>query len=105
LRKIDKIIAIEPKHAPARSPPYWACGRRAGGAAEAHQAIEMNDRSTPQIGRRAVLGLAAIGLAAVAGSAALRGRHVQEAEAEHQAGKPRYRVTQDVEAFYRVNRY
>ena len=65
----------------------------------------MNDRPNPQIGRRGVLGLAAIGIAAVAASAALRERHVQEAEAEHQAGKPRYRVTRDVEAFYRVNRY
>jgi hypothetical protein len=69
------------------------------------EAIDMSDRPNPRIGRRGVLGLAAIGIAAVAASAALRERHVREAEAEHQAAKPRYRVTQNVEAFYRVNRY
>jgi hypothetical protein len=30
---------------------------------------------------------------------------VEEAEAKQQESKPRYRVTHDVEAFYRVNRY
>jgi hypothetical protein len=69
------------------------------------EAIEMDDRLNPQIGRRGLLGLAAVGVAAVATSAVLRERDVQETEAEHQASKPRYRVTRDVEAFYRVNRY
>jgi hypothetical protein len=69
------------------------------------EAIEMNARLNPKIGRRGILGLAAVGVAAVAASAALRERHVQEAEAKQEESKPRYRVTHDVEAFYRVNRY
>jgi hypothetical protein len=69
------------------------------------EAIEMNARLNPKIARRGILGLAAVGVAAVAASAALRERHVQEGEAEQQESKPRYRVTHDVEAFYRVNRY
>jgi hypothetical protein len=69
------------------------------------EAIAMNARLNPKIGRRGILGLATVGIAAVAASAALRERHVQEAEAKQEKSKPRYRVTQDVEAFYRVNRY
>ena len=65
----------------------------------------MNARLNPKIARRGILGLAAVGVAAVAASAALREPQVKEAEAEQQEGKPRYRVTHDVEAFYRVNRY
>ena len=65
----------------------------------------MNDRTRLQIGRRAILGLAGLGIAAAAAGAAVRTRDVGETEAAEHADKPRYRVTPDVENFYRVNRY
>jgi hypothetical protein len=66
----------------------------------------MNDRfKGPHIGRRGVLGLAAIGIAAAGAGMALRVHDVEETVAEEEAGKPRYKVTAHVEDFYRVNRY
>jgi hypothetical protein len=65
----------------------------------------MTDLRSPHIGRRGLLGLAAIGIAAATAGVVLREREVEAAETEEHAGKPRYRVTPDVEAFYRVNRY
>jgi hypothetical protein len=65
----------------------------------------MRDRVTPQIGRRGILGLVAVGVAAAATAAALRAHHVEKVEEKHEADEPRYRVTPHVEAFYRVNRY
>ena len=107
LRKIEKITAIEPKHWLLDTPPYRSPDAALASLRNATpvEAIEMNARLNPKIGRRGILGLAAVGVAAVAASAALRERDVQEAEAKEQESKPRYRVTHDVEAFYRVNRY
>ena len=65
----------------------------------------MNDRLNPRIGRRGILGLAGIGIAAAAAGVILRERDVAETETAQRGDKPRYRVTPDVEAFYRVNRY
>lgn len=65
----------------------------------------MKQRLTSPIGRRSVLGLAAIGVAAAAVGVAAREREVAAAEKTEHAEKPRYRVTPNVEAFYRVNRY
>jgi hypothetical protein len=65
----------------------------------------MNDRLHLQIGRRGVLGLATIGVAAAAASVVLRKRQVEATEAAEHADKPRYRLTSEVETFYRVNRY
>jgi hypothetical protein len=65
----------------------------------------MNDRLTSPIGRRSALGLAAIGVAAAAVGVAARERQAEAAEKTEHAERPRYRVTANVEAFYRVNRY
>ena len=65
----------------------------------------MNDRLNLHIGRRGVLGLATIGAAAAAVGVVLRERQVEATEAAEHADKPRYRVTSEVETFYRVNRY
>ena len=107
LRKIEKITAIGPKHWLLDTPPYRSPDAALASLRNATpvEAIDMNARLNPKIGRRGILGLAAVGVAAVAASAALRERDVQEAEAKEQESKPRYRVTHDVEAFYRVNRY
>jgi hypothetical protein len=65
----------------------------------------MNDRLNPHIGRRGLLGLAGTGIAAAAAGVILRERTVEKTETAQRADKPQYRVTPDVEAFYRVNRY
>ncbi len=65
----------------------------------------MSDPLTSPIGRRSVLGLAAIGVSAATVVALVREQEVEAAEKTDHAAKPRYRVTSDVEAFYRVNRY
>jgi hypothetical protein len=64
----------------------------------------MTDNTPPKLARRDLLrGLA------VAGGAASAGLVPNSASADsftqEQKKKPRYRVTPDVEAFYRVNRY
>jgi hypothetical protein len=65
----------------------------------------MNHRPTLKIGRRGILGLAVIGIAAATAGFVVREREVDATEKAEHTDKPRYRVTSDVEAFYRVNRY
>jgi hypothetical protein len=62
-------------------------------------------RATPHIGRRGILGLAGVGIAAAAAGLSLRAHALEDTEATEHSDKPRYRVTADVENFYRVNRY
>jgi hypothetical protein len=62
-------------------------------------------RATAPIGRRGILGLAGLGIAAAAAGVTVRAHDVEKTEAAEHADKPRYRVTADVENFYRVNRY
>jgi hypothetical protein len=64
----------------------------------------MNHRSDPKIGRRDILRVLALGTVAATASACtpLAGAGDEPDAAQD---KPRYRVTENVEAFYRVNRY
>ena len=64
----------------------------------------MNDRLSPDIGRRDLLRVLTLGAAAVTSSACVPFASA-DSEAEQRKDKPRYRVTANVEAFYRVNRY
>ena len=64
----------------------------------------MKDRLSPSIGRRDVLRVLTLGAAATT-SAACVPFAATDTEADPRADKPRYRMTENVEAFYRVNRY
>jgi len=64
----------------------------------------MNDPVGPNIARRNVLRVLALG-ATAATSAACVPFAAADTEADPHPDKPRYRMTADVEAFYRVNRY
>jgi hypothetical protein len=64
----------------------------------------MHDHLSPGIARRDVLRVLALGASAVT-SAACVPLAATNAEADSHLDKPRYRVTENVEAFYRVNRY
>jgi hypothetical protein len=68
------------------------------------EASSMNDRPSPNIGRRDLLRVLALGAAAATSSACVPFASADR-EADLREHKPRYRVTGDVEAFYRVNRY
>ena len=65
----------------------------------------MNDSFNSMIGRREVLRVLTRGAAAAAASTTPIGQAVADSFTQEQTKKPRYRVTPDVEAFYRVNRY
>ena len=64
----------------------------------------MSNRPNPNIGRRDLLRVIALVSAAATTSACVPSASA-EREAALRADKPRYRVTPNVEAFYRVNRY
>src|SRR5438552_3523210 len=64
----------------------------------------MNHRLGPGIGRRELLRVLALG-ASAATTAACVPFVAADSESDPHPDKPRYRVTANVEAFYRVNRY
>jgi hypothetical protein len=65
----------------------------------------MNDRLNPTIGRRDLLRVLAAGAGAAAVSATSLTGAAADTFTDLQKTKPRYRLTDDVRAFYRVNRY
>ena len=64
----------------------------------------MQDRLSPSIARRDMLHVLALG-AVAATSAACVPLAATATKTDPNEDKPRYRVTENVEAFYRVNRY
>jgi hypothetical protein len=64
----------------------------------------MDHPSVPNIGRRDILRVLALGTVAATGSACTQLAGAGD-EPEAAKDKPRYRVTDNVKAFYRVNRY
>lgn len=66
----------------------------------------MNDRPKPPAGRRDLLKVVAFGGAvAVAAAVPLAPRADADTETKDERRKARYRLSDDVKAFYRVNRY
>jgi hypothetical protein len=65
----------------------------------------MTDRLDPTIGRRDFLRVLTVGAGAVAASAVPLAGASADTFADLQKTKPRYRETDDVKAFYKVNRY
>jgi len=59
----------------------------------------------PAVARRDVLRALVVGASAAAAGAAPLGGEAQAAESEQDKRKPRYRETDHVKAYYRVNRY
>jgi hypothetical protein len=65
----------------------------------------MTDRLNPTIGRRELLHVLTVGAGTVAASAVPLGGAWADTFTDLQKTKPRYRETDDVKAFYKVNRY
>jgi hypothetical protein len=66
----------------------------------------MKNKPKPALGRRDFLRTLGIGAgAAVAGSGPLARDAQADSETKDERIKPRYKVTEDVKNFYRVNRY
>jgi hypothetical protein len=64
----------------------------------------MDNRASPAIGRRDLLRLSILASAVVATAVPLESA-LADSFTERQKTKPRYRESDDVRAFYRVNRY
>jgi hypothetical protein len=65
----------------------------------------MSESSKPAVGRRDFLRALAVGAGAAATSAAPLASDAAAAESEQEKRKPRYKETDHVKAYYRVNRY
>jgi hypothetical protein len=65
----------------------------------------MSNPPDPTLRRRDVLRVLVIGTGAAAASAVGIAEVAADSFTDEQKNKPRYRVTDDVKAFYRVNRY
>jgi hypothetical protein len=65
----------------------------------------MSESSKPAVGRRDFLRVLAVGAGAAATSAAPLASDAAAAESEQEKRKSRYKETDHVKAFYRVNRY
>jgi hypothetical protein len=67
--------------------------------------MAMSKQNKPTMGRRDVLRVLAAGAGAAATGAAPLATRAVAAESEQDKRKPRYRETDHVKAYYRVNRY
>jgi hypothetical protein len=62
-------------------------------------------QARPTLGRREFLRTLGVGTAAVAASSPLAGEALADTETNDEKRKARYRETEHVKTFYRVNRY
>lgn len=65
--------------------------------------MESDDRA--KVGRRGFLGVLGAGMGAVAAAGSLTASAQADSESNDEKRKPRYRETEHVKTFYRVNRY
>ena len=65
----------------------------------------MKERDKRTVGRRDFLRVMAVGASATAAGAVPLARSAAAAESDQEKKKPRYKETDHVKAFYRVNRY